>query len=518
MIAARESPAEIRLNLGSSEDRLVYVGPSFHGRIFRSKTRPVCYRIVPATRLGIRERESLAAWREVPRPGVALVKRAWQPDPDPGGYVIQYEVEGFAGTLAESLAKDPRVSLGYVAATLRALSGWWQNLHMPLLPMPADIALSANGVCLLPVPNWGPPTVDHVFVEPARAFFMAPEFLRSAAAWGQNPAMQAWDIYCVGVLVQMCFCRFPSHVNPERLLYDAVAGVAAEMRPRLADLPIWVDRVRATEDAIQMGARMVCRDPNVRMHLNLGEVADYLSECRNRMEPARAVREVSRQDALQGFALLQDLLLEDDSYDLLLVGAELAGQLQRPLEAIDFCERAIAKHPDRPDAYEAQIYRISEARDPSEPLQELYLHNSELALQLDARIARDYQQLEKQGMELAAPYSSLLARHYLWRGEEMPSFYDTAADFVHGKIFDDRGKHLPWEIRAEPGVCRGLVGAGTKGRRAESIQQRHVGLGKIRFAPGRQRARGLPDARLGRRAAAAVVLTPDGCTRGSTGS
>jgi tetratricopeptide (TPR) repeat protein len=471
-------PAE-RLDLegGAGRDELTLVGPSLRGWIYRSASRPACYRVLPMEEAPLELRAEAASWKDqARRPGLAPVVQAAQ-DLERGFFFIQYE------TLAERTLQDvlehpnPAARLEAAARTADAAVGWLKVLGTGFLPMPADVVFAAGGSpVLLAVPTREMPPLDCVFAEPSRALYLAPE-----ALCGRGDAQaEALDRYALGIALLRCFCRIPAR-EPEELLRQVVNGTAFDTDSLESSLPMWLDSFAGIEPARAAVLGLVDRDPEVRAGLDLQRLAGVLAECSQSANPLRAVvaTAVARGPAA-ALELVEAILPEDDSFELLAEAGHLAVQSGRTLEAIDFFERAIGRNPV-PELFESQLLAITAlvrgesgiapAKRPS------------VLEKLDAILWRDFQRLPPQKQ---SGHEEAIARYLLERED-----FKKAASFIHPCLFEG-DKYIWWKFHMTLAYTEALMGLGDieeAGRMLSDIKQKLAFVRKNRSVPEDEIAR-----------------------------
>lgn len=325
---------------------LELVGPSFWGLVYRSPDDGTLHRLVPAERATLERRQGIREWTG--QPGLAPIVAATQL-PSGVGYLVRYGVRA-ERTMADLLEEpDPRIRLDGVTRLLEAFPGWADALGDGFLPMPADVVFAAGNVpWLLPMPHRWSPAVVELLEEPWRAWHLAPELAR-----GHPPAIPgAADRYALGMLVLRCFFR-PQPADPGEVLLRAATG--AELQPAASSLPFWMERLPATPKLRAAARDLLVADPAGRCRVDLRRLADRLADLLPWTDPLRAVVRLRRGGRLaDAYLLLHDALLASERHELLLLGARLAEELERPLEAVDLLERAIAVEPTQ-EALEAQL-------------------------------------------------------------------------------------------------------------------------------------------------------------------
>jgi len=455
-------PDRFGLELSSTKsEELAYVGPSMQGWIYRSVSTHACFRLIPIRGSNDAQesqaggappcfddapwerRHEIRAWIGTPRQrGVAPIVAA-EPCTIEGHqyFYVHYEVDG-AINLCDQLHKaDRRASLLLAITALKALPGWWEQLYPGLFPMPADIVLPHTEAWLLALPMRRRPALPDwstVLTEPLRAHYLAPDVLSGRQAL-QGDLL---DRYALGMALWPCFFKLPERggVSPVQvagnILSRAVNRSALALERQKSDLPFWMQRVDASKTAIAevrllLGSAPADGEPMP----PLRQSAERLARCLHDMDPVNAVQWLLHTDRKQeAFDLLQDILLEDDSYEHLFLAGEIAGGfLARHLEAGELYEKAIERAPERTKAYESQLISLIQGR---EDLEKALAKagsrgDTEMASvfrQLDERILRDIEKLPRHGRER---HEAAVARHLLKRGRALD-----AANFIYKPLIE----------------------------------------------------------------------------------
>ncbi|MDQ3804812.1 MAG: hypothetical protein M3416_13405 [Acidobacteriota bacterium] len=449
--AGSAPPSELELVIDSQPDTIALAGPSLHGFVYRSRHRPACYRLLPIDAAPLRRRDEIKNWigRAMPE-NVARITNAWH---DGSGYFyVRYEVEGLGPSLAEALAdQDPCVRLRHAIPALRALPAWWKSLYSPLLPTPWDLVFAGQGqLYLLALPPWGPPDVDSVFAAPARSMYLAPELVRGC----DGVSGEGVDSYAFGVALLQCFYSLPPVADAGDFMFRAANDTAFTPSTLTSNLPFWLDALPASAKTLAAASKMVARNVKVREAVDPAELAQLLEYFLRRMDPlvaATDLRHLGR--SFEAYTLLQDVLLAQDSYDLLLLAGKLAGEeLHRPLEAVDLFERAVAKSPLRAEAYEAQLKLLARAMELA-PLRNLIAGNADAAAQIDSKLMRDFQHLPA-ARQQSSEMEAALARYLVWRGQ-----FDAALKFIYGRLLEGQ-TYMWWKFDLNLLYARALMGLG----------------------------------------------------------
>ena len=459
----------LQIEIDGKTEELTRVGAAALSVVYQ--TPAAWYRVYPAEIPLKWKAELRSQVHQVAPAGVKSV-RFWQDTPT-GRYVLRYERRPGSLLLSEAIESGDVLSgLEGVAASLRAISGWWSQWQAPLLLMPSDIVLQPAGVALLlHAPRFRLPTVAELFEEPARSAFLAPElFLRESGA--DAAAGRAQDLYALGVSLLSCFFDAEGELEPAEALLRAATALAPQSSQWRDTLPFWIEKVEPTRRVIALGHGLAARSPAERLSLDLTTTAEYLSNCRRRMEPCTAVREARAHDPQQAFTLLEDLLLNDESYELLLEGADLAEYLGHDLQALRLYQRAIERAADRPEAYRRRFDLIAgvwSARSPTFRL--LYEQDLEFSTRLDGDIRRDFDALDRLQPRWADEREMTLARHYLRGGRKIWTRYQSARDFIRARVHDSAGTRRAWKLELRLLECEVLLEQGNGAAAAELFNQ-----------------------------------------------
>jgi tetratricopeptide (TPR) repeat protein len=431
-------PIKLELVPDNQPEMISLVGPGAHGWVYRSLTYPCYYRLLPIDTAPLQRRDEIRKWiGKTPSDSVAPITHARQHNVGSGYFYVRYEVAG-EPTLADVLTNpDPGVRLRHTIAVLTALPAWWQTLYSPLLPLPADIVFTCDGKpLLLALPSWRPLDVEAIFAAPERALYLAPELARGCSGVDGESV----DRYAFGVALLRCFHELPPVGDAASLLLRVVNGTALTPDKLKSELPFWLNNLPALRQTLSVVYLMIARDPSARRAVDLTELAHHLEYFLKRLDPAVAAADLrSTGHSFAAFSLLQEVLLTHTSYELLLLVGEIAAQdLQRPLEAIDLFERAIAQDPQRSEAYAAQFTIAVKSMDLG-ALRNIIKTDAAAAHRIDARVRRDFQQLptaQQHDAEVEAAY----AQYLLWRVQ-----IDEAVNFIYPRLFDGQ-KYMWWKF------------------------------------------------------------------------
>lgn len=334
-----------------------YAGVGWWGHLYRAPKARRWYRLIPVKEVNPYQRETLDSWPAEPRRTGLVPLVASGPRKFAGHWyeVLGYETDApgcFADVIA---ASDPGARLAAAASVLRNYPVWRESVGPGLVALPADIVLTRYGPMLLPLPDWGPPSLGHVFAERERLAALAPEAARGRPYGRRDPGL-----YALAIAVRGCLEALPE-ADPGRMLHRVAGSTLFADRRGEPRLPSWLQRVdkivRVREGVNALTAARPPEDaPDARA---LAAAVD--AACRV-TDPVAAVRAVRAQDGPRpAIAIAHAALREQTNYELLLIAAELAAEeLDDPLEALSLLDRAVAAEPQRPEAYERQLSIIGE--------------------------------------------------------------------------------------------------------------------------------------------------------------
>jgi len=470
-------PAEFEAD-NATDGRLVRVGPTLHGWVYRAARGTALYRVLPIDGLPLPWRQEVGARTTttverddedgvlfpaavsqhadyfliryepgedtVPlsalltngnRPDGALSERLFRAAhrfwKERGGFDTQMRA------LAASLKGDsPALRVVAVAWAVQALAGWRQH-SAALLPMPSEIVFDRAGeVFTLWCPFLRLPDAEQLLAEPERILYLAPELMgaRGAASWKPDSWLRA-DWYAFGVMLLQCFYRLAPPDAPETALARAANGTLYDAPRKRGAVPGWLKRAPATQDALTRAEELAHPDPARRLVPDPVRFGDALEAFGLRLTPAASVYELTNADrGTDALDLLRGLLATGETYDHLVMAARAALGVGRALEALDLLGRAVALEPDWPDARRGRALTIANAHEHAE-LAELGRREGP---RLDALIWEDFNALGTESQQfLQLP----LARYLVWR-----ELYDDAARHAYGWLFDDGGTYRWWYL------------------------------------------------------------------------
>lgn len=442
-------PAEIAFIEAGREERLLRVGPSQEGWVYRVGDGTECLRRIPTAEVPAKRRREIQGHaQQAPRQGFARLERVWQPDSDPGFVYIRYDVPGLRWTLAEALESGDARARARATRDLARAAGSWSAGPVPISLMPADVALSdSEGALLLGLPPTAL-TVSTVLQTSLRAVFLSPEAARGSRDFTTEDSVR----YLLGAAVVLCCHAIRPTDDADRALCDAAAGVTFSQSRLTSSVPFWLRRMSVTQSLLGLAAGLLSPNIDTRRHVDLISLEGALERWSEMMDPLIAARSlVNRGTPDQAFALLQDTLLTEETYDLLLEAGHIAWRnLERSLEAADLFERAIKLDPSRSGAVEPQFLAITSVRR-LQGYEALAGREGALGRQLDERVQRDWDRLDASSREALEIH---LAEYLLWRGH-----YGDALSFIYPRLFFD-GRYLWHKFEMNIAYAKALAGAG----------------------------------------------------------
>jgi tetratricopeptide (TPR) repeat protein len=364
-------------------------------------------------------------------------------------YWVRYEILP-EQTLSELLEDpDPITRLHAVELVLNAIPSWWTRLHTGLLPMPADIVFAHKSPHLLALPFLGWPTIDSLRAVPERICHIAPEVLRGDQdrIWPENV-----DLYSFGAMVVrgVFDVRLQHHVRD--LLTATANGTLFDNGALNPRLPQWAMRIGSLSDVCKALSRTVSADPTERGILPPQKLAAMIEATRGYLDPGRTIDALRASgEPEKAFDIVQEVLIDQASYDyLVLAGTIAAEDLDRPLEAIGFFERALNMSPDRSEAYHYQLDLLL-GKTVIIILTSLFEDPSGILPKLDRMIERDFAAVEiKERYQSVAGVGSYFIKRKL---------YEKAAHLIYPYLTDD-DTFLWWEFPRTLAYTEALIGMG----------------------------------------------------------
>jgi tetratricopeptide (TPR) repeat protein len=424
---------DIELEMGEGRrDKLTFIGPGFWGLIYRSKKGPSFYRLIPIKQVPLEKRDKVRKWIYKPRmPGIAPIVEARQPLNFNDLFFIRYEIKAEKTWIDVIANTDISIRLQYASRILSNISIWWEFLEIdpqsPLFIMPSDIVFINKDPYLLSLPDLGSPGIEAIFSIPQRGLYFPPEYIcgQLEKIWGRNV-----DIYSIGVALFQCLFAVTELENAERLLVKIATGTLFSTHYYKSRLPYWLDKVDDCQNMISMIKKMIHPDPRIRSAVDPMKLAKDLDDFQKRLAPEYIVNKmIDKGKSEEAFLLMQDILLDLPTYDLLLLAGKIAWKnLGRPLEAIDLLERAIDRDRGNPEAFETQFNVIMSSKK-----QIIKAVNDEL----DRRAWRNFHSLP---VKKQLKYEGEMPRYLMWRKQ-----YTKAADFIYPRLFEE-GIYKWWKF------------------------------------------------------------------------
>ncbi len=441
-------PKQLDALVEGRQERILLCGVSLQGWIYRKPQGDGVYRLIASKDAPLsRKRGVRQLLNENLGPGIAKITHEWSPSGR--FYAVRYEASGTTRTLAEAL-DDPQVRtverLDLLIAMFRQVTHWWERMGVPLLLTPADVLVNREHTAwLLPLPFWRLPDVNTVFQSPLRSLYLAPELICSRADLAWDTA--AWvnvDRYAFGAFLWQCFHKLEAVADPGLALRLAANGAIADATVAGSRIELWLDQIDATEGALKVGRRLLDSEPSRRSNAAPESLAALLAEFCERMNPRAAVRETKRNNGAENaYSLVQSILVSGEDFNLLLEAAALAVELRRHLEAVEFFERAIALCPGEEDAYLKQFLLIDTARTHYGALDDLFTSNIRSAAQLCRKMIRDFEHFS---LDMQEEQELRLARFLIWYGDQIPSAYSTALEFIFPRLSCPRIGFCWWKL------------------------------------------------------------------------
>jgi hypothetical protein len=429
------------LDLPEEPDRLVRVGPSFNGWVYRSLDRLRWYRLVPVSQMPLARRNAVNRWRQrSPSAAFAPILNLYRcSKPLDEFFVVQYRVAAPMRAFSDLLHEPEAMPRVEAACGLLDAFAVWRREHpdaamQPLFCVPSDMLCASGSPMLLALParrkRIGP---QIAFDEPELATYLAPEFVRGCDA---DP--QAVDLFALGASLLQLMLTPRALTDPDAVLVRA-AGARNFDDGAGSNLPPWMDRIGVVAKATGALRELMSVTVGARLAADSKSLGQTLLELQRMSDPymaAVALRLSGR--ALDGFTVLLDVIRIRPSYDALVLAGLIAGQdLDRTIEALDLLERAIEMDNSRVDAYAVQFDLIVGCAQ-SSALALLIERDAMAGFQIDANVYRDFQHLssEKQYANTLA-----LAMYIRWRER-----FDYLIDFVYPRLFGENRAFKWWEF------------------------------------------------------------------------
>lgn len=465
-----------------------------HGWVYRSSTDATWYRVIRMDDAPLDWRHRIRERHSDPNQAIMPPQHDWQQLVNGRPHlVIAYQADAPARSLAEVLGGgNPDGCLRGIVSYLRTLPEWWRLISPPLFALAAEVIIYADGKAqLLGLPRCPLPGTFTVFDEPRRVFYLAPELVRSAIDGTRNAsAWEAVDRYTIGAIALQGLCRLPEIQRVERALFRAAGGSLLKQPTAKNNLPPWLHGVTQYRQTLSLIRRLTSTSVDTRLAVDLPQLADRFDRLRELLDPrvaAASLRDRTQpREALdllqQVFPLAETLGIDAEcQYDLMCFAGELCAQyLHRPLEAVDYFERAIDLNPAVATAYREQLRAIATAGYQRE-LASLLESSRTIAIEGDTKLWRNYRFLAGSrafhaGDEISQTDDRLVARYALWRRQ-----YEVARDFIYPRLYDANKVYIWWDFDLNLAYVQAFLGLETGNgsnlaRAAEQLQQIKDGM------------------------------------------
>ena len=446
------------LDVVGESSKPLLVGPAMHGWIYRNPSGTDWFRAVPVEQTDLEWRHRVRG----PRLGshnILFPAKDWQQQIGDRTYqILSYRNSSSARALSQFFENSTAAQrLAKLVTLLRIIPGWWKTLQAPLLLLASEIIVGNDGeLRLLGMASGLTPSPATLLEAPERLLSMPPEWLRSGpeTQWNEK-AWQAVDRYCVGVLLLSSLFQPPCIRNFDTVAVRAASGCVFAHPVNRIDLPGWLGRFPRFEKTIAAIRQLVSADVSLRSGVDFQQLADRIEKLLDLFDPfvaAKWLRDVSRpQEALD---VLEELFPSADQlgitsaqqYELFCLAGELVARyLDRPLDAIDYFERAIQKDNRAQPAYREELMVIASARHhPS--LAIMILHDAAVAEDVDQKLWRNYvaifgDRAAHAENEDDAQIDRLVADYLIWRKN-----FVKAQQFILSRLFDRQGTYIWWDF------------------------------------------------------------------------
>lgn len=417
-------------------DKLILSGPSLWGFIYRSEKESIMYRIIPIDQAPLEKRNQTQKWIDNPQDAVAPIIEAQQgrisaKDRAEEVFFIRFKTTGQT-TWADIMENpDLSVRLEHAASIFHQFSQWRDilndNPQEYFLPMPADIVFSDKKPCLLAMPFWGQPDIQTMFFVPQRILYLSPEYIK-----GQREKIQGRniDLYAIGISVFQCLFKDRRAHPPEKLFIKIANSSFFDLMLFEGRFPFWLNKADIFKKILTDVKSTIDPNPWKRIQVDTQALAERMDKYRTQLMAESVVKALQSAGRYQeAFTLLQDILLDNTTYDLLLLSGSIANNnLHSPLEAVDLLERAISRDPKKPEAYESQFKALLATQNKVDNIS---------GKQLAERIVRDFEKLSNENQKV---YEEKTARYLIAQ-----KVYHEAISFIHPLLFDGK-KYLWWKF------------------------------------------------------------------------
>jgi len=415
-----------------------YMGISMWGYIYASDHSPHMARLIPIE--DVREKEkrvTISGFKERPRQlniapvvdtqQIRIAHRIY--------FYVCYEIDPDITWQQIIQTEDIKFRLESAVKVLNALPGWWQLSHAGTIPMPLDIAFVKDSPFLLALPFQGWPRMESFFSEPERIDYMAPEVICSKKSL---IGVQNADLYSISVGILKCLGTVKKKQHPDILLQRTANGTHFTKARMVSNLPFWMEKVERINKMRDRLFATVEPDPKTRSIIDPLQMAKALSDDIEYLNPEKAVSQLLKEGrSEQAFALIEEILIDHNTYEILLMGANIAANdLDRTIEAISLFDQAIEKKPDNHEAYKAQLQLILE-----KTLEVFVLYhadeankNENILSKLDKMVSRDFTSIPVSDQKQVLID---VGRYFITRKQ-----FTKATKIIYNYLFD--GKTLLW--------------------------------------------------------------------------
>ena len=435
-----------------NEIHFKFSGISMWGYIYKALNSPHMARLLPIE--DVREKKkrvAIAEFKNRPRqPQIAPVTDTQQVNiKDQIFFFVCYEIEPDLTWHTLINSKDIITCLNYAVYILNALSEWWKHPCAGMIPTPQDIVFVDEIPFLLPLPFQGWPTLESLFQEPERIQYIAPEVLCSRHSL---ISPQNIDLYAVSVSILKCFNTIQSSQNADINLPKVANGTFLSEKCITSRLPFWMEQVDQIQKMRTLLFNGLAPDPRVRSIFDPTKIAQTLSGHLYYLKPVNAVTQLMDKNKPEhAFNLVQDILLEHNTYEMLLMGAQIASHpLNKIIEAISLFDQAIAKKIDNRRAYKGQLDLILE-----NTIQVILSYfkdskNQENVLsKIDAMVLRDFTSIPGQDQKQML---LKVGQYFIIRQQ-----YEKTARIIYNYLFDGK-TFLWWEFSRTLLYAEALIG------------------------------------------------------------
>ncbi|MBN2202415.1 serine/threonine protein kinase [bacterium] len=326
---------------------LEYVGPSMRGHVYREASGNRYFRLLPIEDVrDLSKRLEIDKRRDQPcRQGLAPIEETGEV-PVRGSlfFFVTYRANGrsLSGLLTDA---DPQSRLFLMSKVMGALNNWWETNGDANFPMPADIVFNQQWPVLLALPSLGLwPRFETLVAEPSRVPFLAPELVRGSRQLIRDRTL---DLFACGVMMLQCLFAWKEPDDPFLMLRKAASGTLFEPEGLLQRMPIWIDRVDLYPEVVRMVRTALDPDPRTRADANPAQLSEKLRLLADRLDPLAVAEDLrGRKQYQKAVDFIGDVCLGESRFDLLLLAGKIAMEnLQEPLNALEWFERAIQAAP-----------------------------------------------------------------------------------------------------------------------------------------------------------------------------